>query len=527
MGSVYLARHAGEAGFQRLFAIKVLHEHLAEKASFVDMLRDEARIAARLHHPNVVAVVDLGTHRKDHYIVMDYVEGPSFSNLWKRSEARLPRELSVSIIIDTLDGLHAAHILKDEHGRDLHLIHRDVSPSNILVGIDGIARITDFGIAKAESRITSTQPGTRKGKLQYMSPEQVEDDMPIDHRTDIWSVGVMLWNVLTGERLFSTDSDSGTIEAILFDEIQPPSTTDANPPEFFDEVVMRALERDPEKRYASALEMGDALRKIIAENNLMSSRQVLAGWVERLFGEDLERRRAEIRKVLQRRSITPITSEHSQVTLLPSLPSPPSFIPIDKMNSSSFSISGNGDIDTAESSIPELWMAARSRKKYLLLSLLLIATILTGVLIIFYYRSTQPSIEVTNLEPEKTEEEQPSSPPAIKQPDLSPVSVSTSQPSEPQSETPQPINKAPEKSFSSKVAEHKDDGYQKNRRFQRRNRIAKRSTTPDLIIPEDDLIHDPTPEPQSISAPESKPSSEPSATPSSDYEFEKNPYIMH
>lgn len=321
MGTVYLARHAGEAGFQRMFAIKVLHSHLEDEATFVDMLRDEARIAARLHHPNVVAIVDLGSHGRQHYVVMDYVEGPSFATLWKRSADKRPLALMLSILIDTLDGLHAAHALKDDDGADLNLVHRDVSPQNILVGVDGVARITDFGIAKAGSRISSTQPGMRKGKLQFMSPEQVKDEGPIDRRTDIWATGVVLWSMLAEGHLFRGDTDAATVHNILVKDIVPPSQSRAKPPEFFDPVVMKALARNPDDRYSSALEMADALRRLAIENGLVGSRHDLSQWVEETFKEELERRRQAIREVVRKRSGTPDLSDYSQVTVLPSLPS--------------------------------------------------------------------------------------------------------------------------------------------------------------------------------------------------------------
>src|SRR5689334_3881475 len=198
MGTVYLARNAGEGRFQRLFAIKVLHPHLASDTAFIDMLGDEAHIAARLHHPNVVPILDLGKEGDLHYVVMEYIEGPALSTLLKRSPDHRPPELVVAIVIDALEGIHAAHTLEDDEGKEIRLVHRDVSPPNILVGSDGIGRITDFGIAKAEARISSTRPGMRKGKLQYMSPEQIRDGDMVDHRTDIWAVGAVLWNALTG-----------------------------------------------------------------------------------------------------------------------------------------------------------------------------------------------------------------------------------------------------------------------------------------------------------------------------------------
>jgi serine/threonine protein kinase len=321
MGTVYLARHAGEAGFQRLFAIKVLHAHLAEEAGFVDMLRDEARIAARIHHPNVVAVVDIGTQGESHYIVMEYVEGPSFATLWKRSRDNRPLDLIVSVMIDTLEGLHAAHTLTDEDGQPLHLVHRDVSPQNVLVGVDGVARITDFGIAKAESRIASTMPGTRKGKLQFMSPEQIRDPEKIDHRTDVWAAGVVLYSLLTGEHLFRGENDAATVHNVIGKEVPTPSARGEKPPEVFDAIIAKALDRDVSKRFSSALEMADSLRKAAVEAGFLGSRQGVAKWVTATFAEELESRRGAIRETTRRRTGPSELRDYSQVTVLPSLPS--------------------------------------------------------------------------------------------------------------------------------------------------------------------------------------------------------------
>jgi serine/threonine-protein kinase len=321
MGTVYLARHAGEAGFQRLFAIKVMHAHLAEDGDFVDMLRDEARLAARIHHPNVVAIVDLGNQEDLHYVVMDYVEGPPFGTLIKRSGPEPNLERILTVVADTLEGIHAAHILTDEDGNDLHIVHRDVSPQNILVGVDGVARITDFGIAKAETRIASTRTGTRKRKLAFMSPEQITNDELVDKRADIWAAGVVLWTALAGKNLFRAEGDAATMHNVLTKEIPLPSTVGRKPPAFLDSVVMRALQRNPEDRYATALEMADALRMVAAKNDLQCSRQTVASWVNELFTEELALRRKAIRTAARRREEQQELNEASQINVLPAIPS--------------------------------------------------------------------------------------------------------------------------------------------------------------------------------------------------------------
>jgi serine/threonine protein kinase len=252
MATVYLGRMEGEAGFQRLFAIKVLHPHLADDAEFVGMLLDEARIAARLHHPNVIPIVDLGAQDDAHYVVMEYVEGCSlWALLTKYRDTRPPRVI-IPIVLDSLSGLHAAHRLTDDDGSPLNLIHRDMSPQNVLVGADGTTRITDFGIARAESRIHSTRPGEVKGKIPYMAPEQIGGGT-VDSRADIFAVGTMLWSALTGRRLFfDPNNEASTMTNILFMDIPPPSKVGLRPPSAFDSICLRALERDPDKRFSTA-----------------------------------------------------------------------------------------------------------------------------------------------------------------------------------------------------------------------------------------------------------------------------------
>jgi eukaryotic-like serine/threonine-protein kinase len=321
MGTVYLARHAGEAGFQRLFAIKVMHPHLAAETDFVDMLRDEARIAARIHHPNVVSIVDLGTIDDIHYVVMEYVEGPSFGTLLKRTGDRILPAHVVAVMIDALEGLHAAHTLQDDEGGEIHLVHRDISPQNILVGADGIGRITDFGVAKAETRISSTRPGVRKGKLAFMAPEQIKEGDNIDRRADIWAAGVVLWVALTGRHLFKGESDAATVLALLTKDIPPPSTHGHKPPAAFDEIVLRALNRDPGQRFESALEMADALRKVAAASGHTCSKHDVAKWVGQVFGEELALRRQAIREAAANRDEADRFSEASQIGTLPALPS--------------------------------------------------------------------------------------------------------------------------------------------------------------------------------------------------------------
>jgi serine/threonine-protein kinase len=296
MGNVYLARRRNQSGLQRLFAVKAMHPLLSADHDFANMFLDEAHIASRLHHINVVGIVDLGRYAGRLYLVMDYVEGPTLAQLLGTSAER-PPSLICSILIDMLHGLQAAHGLTNESGERLDLVHRDVSPSNILIGTDGVARLTDFGIAKARLRRTSTSPGVRKGKLCYSAPEQITRPGEEDSRVDVFAAGIVLWNSLTGTRLFDGDNEAAVILSVVNKPIPPPSTVGRRPPRCLDEVCLRALERDPARRYQTAAHMADDLRRVTRENNLVAGPEQVAEWVAVLFGEELERRRAAVRAI--------------------------------------------------------------------------------------------------------------------------------------------------------------------------------------------------------------------------------------
>lgn len=291
MASVYLARTQSDFGITRLHALKVLHPHLSGLQEFIDMLMDEAKIASRLHHPNVVSTVDLGRDGDRYYMVMDYVEGVALDRLLRRQAGVRPPELIIPIVIDALRGLHAAHELQDESGQPLRLVHRDVTPGNVIVGVDGNARIADFGVAKARARVTKTNPGIVKGKAGYVAPEVILG-REIDGRADVFSMGVLLWNALTGETLFDTDDLASTLTSLLKKEIPPPSTVGLQPPSIFDGPILGALHRDPRLRHESALEMAHALSDALAMHGKRVEREDIGAWVLDSFGAQLQKRKA-------------------------------------------------------------------------------------------------------------------------------------------------------------------------------------------------------------------------------------------
>jgi serine/threonine protein kinase len=299
MASVYIARAQGVAGFERLVAIKVLHPHLAYEQEFISMFLDEARLAARIRHTNVVPTLDISDSPGDGYfLVMEYIEGDHFGALLgqaARSGDCLPRPFVFRVLVDALHGLSAAHQLADEDGKPLKLVHRDVSPHNILVGTDGIARLTDFGVAKADVRMASTRAGQFKGKLSYMAPEQASTS-ETDQRSDLFSVGIILWESLTGRRLFKGETNAATLNKLLNESVLKPSAfgTDLEP---FDAVVMKALSRNPEHRFQTADEFGEAIDDAAGRTGISKTRDV-AEVVRSLNAEKLRDERSRLREAI-------------------------------------------------------------------------------------------------------------------------------------------------------------------------------------------------------------------------------------
>src|SRR5687768_2767748 len=245
MATVHLGRLLGPVGFSRTVAIKRLHPQFAKDPEFVTMFLDEARLAARVRHPNVVPTLDVVASQGELFLVMEYVQGESFARLLhvtKSTGKRVPRDIVCSVLASVLHGLHAAHEAKSERGEPLGIVHRDVSPQNILVGVDGIARVLDFGIAKAASTTSgeSTATGIIKGKVPYLAPEQLEGD-PATKLTDVYAASVVLWEVLAGHRLFQGEDDGQTLRKILGMTVEPPSRYNPSVPVAIDEVVLKGL----------------------------------------------------------------------------------------------------------------------------------------------------------------------------------------------------------------------------------------------------------------------------------------------
>lgn len=297
MGVVYLSVRLEPDGTRRPVAVKALHAHLADDPEMIASFVDEARIASRIVHPNVVRVEDVEMVGEQLVIVMEYVEGVALAMLLKNVRARdavLPVPVVRRIVHDALVGLHAAHELRDDARAPLGVVHRDVSPHNLLVGADGLTRVSDFGIATATGRVASTRTGGGvKGKLQYLSPEQVYRK-PLDRRADVFAVGTVLWECLTGRRLFSAGTEGETLAMVLREPIPPPSGHRAEVPLELDEICLRALERDPERRFQSAGDAADAL----AEGE-MASREDVGMLVAQAAPSSLAARREVLSQALR------------------------------------------------------------------------------------------------------------------------------------------------------------------------------------------------------------------------------------
>lgn len=270
MATVHLARAVGVGGFERLIAIKVMPPDVAHDSSFVAMFLDEARLAARVRHPNIVGTIDVQESDDGLFIVMEYVEGPSVTALLKELDKKdkpLPIPMTLRVMIDALIGLHAAHEQTGPGGEPLNIVHRDISPQNILVGIDGHAKITDFGVASAEARLASTQDGSVKGKVAYMSPQQIRAER-VDRRADVYAAGIVLWEMLTQQRLFTADNPGAIIYAAMNGAPQSPCQVNPAIPQSIDEACMRALKIEVAERYPTALEFAQALERAAHESGV-------------------------------------------------------------------------------------------------------------------------------------------------------------------------------------------------------------------------------------------------------------------
>ncbi len=290
MAQIYLARQTGLEGFEKLLVVKRILPHLAENQDFVRMFLDEARIAARLNHPNVVQIFDLGSQDGSYFIAMEYIHGEDVRRVWKRGANRgrtLPLPLVCRVMMDACAGLDYAHKKADAAGKPLGIVHRDISPQNILVTFEGGVKVVDFGIAKAADQATVTRSGVLKGKYSYMSPEQARGEK-LDRRSDIFALGIVLHELLTGHRLFKRTNDIQTLNAVTECKVPPPSALNPEVPSDLDRLVLKALARTPDQRFEDAAELQLALEEWLISHQLASSSALLATYMQELYADRIE-----------------------------------------------------------------------------------------------------------------------------------------------------------------------------------------------------------------------------------------------
>jgi len=296
MAEIFLARQEGMEGFEKTVVIKRILPALTRSEGFVTMFLNEARLASQLTHPNIVQIYELGRAGENHFIAMEYIFGRDMARIIPKAAALgipFPEVYALRIAASVCEGLYYAHQKTDAWGNPLHIVHRDVTPENIFVSFDGMVKVLDFGIAKARGQVGRTQIGEIKGKVAYMSPEQCLGQ-PLDQRSDIFSLGVVLYEWLTGYRLFTGDSEVAVLKSITDGKIYGPSYFKPGIPAAVEEVVMRALEKDRERRYASAWDMQRDLEKAMGEFPFRPSSIHLSNFLKQLFAGELDEERARL-----------------------------------------------------------------------------------------------------------------------------------------------------------------------------------------------------------------------------------------
>ena len=298
MAEVFVAKAFGVEGFERIVAIKRILPTMAEDAEFIQMFIDEARISVLLNHPNIVHIHELGKHDHSYFIAMEYVSGRDLRAIlefYRRRNELMPVSQAAYITAKICEGLDYAHRKRDARGQELFIIHRDVSPQNIIVGYEGDVKIIDFGIAKAANRSQKTQAGILKGKFGYMSPEQVRG-LPIDRRSDIFALGVIFYELLTGEKLFVGESDFSTLEKVRHADVPSPATYNASIPPSLERIVLKALAREADDRYAWASEMQEDLQLFLRTEGKAYARKELSDFATQSFANEWSKEQERLRK---------------------------------------------------------------------------------------------------------------------------------------------------------------------------------------------------------------------------------------
>src|SRR5262245_41520796 len=302
MATVWAARQRGTRGFNKTVAIKTMLPALSDDPQFEQMFLDEAALAAKIHHPNVAEILDLGEQDEILYIVMEWIDGEAVSVLTKalrKNRAQIPLRLSLRICIQAAAALHAAHELRDENDQHLMLVHRDVSPQNILVTYDGIVKLVDFGVAKAVGRAGGeTTAGQLKGKVPYMSPEQARGGT-VDRRTDVFAMGIVLYKLTVGVHPFLGESDMVTMRNIIMRPVLSPRMKNPNFSPELEQVLMKCLQKDPERRYQTVADLDRAIDRVLAVTGASVVDDDVGAFVRAVMGDRGPKRRAALRDAVR------------------------------------------------------------------------------------------------------------------------------------------------------------------------------------------------------------------------------------
>lgn len=298
MAEVFRGKMAGVEGFERLVALKRILPNIAADPDFVEMFVDEAKLAVQLQHANIAQIYELGKEDDTYFMAMEYVSGVDLRSMWDRARHRnrlLPIAMSCHVMQKVCEGLDAAHRKKDAQGNEISLVHRDVSPQNILISFEGEVKVIDFGIARAANKVSKTQAGVLKGKFGYMSPEQVRGT-DLDNRSDIFACGVVLYELLVGDRLFLGESDFSTLEKVRNVEMVPPTRLNKNLSPHIERIVMKALAKGREDRYRWASEMAEDLQRYLFTTNQPFARTDLQRYMQQHFKEEITKERSRLDK---------------------------------------------------------------------------------------------------------------------------------------------------------------------------------------------------------------------------------------
>ncbi len=291
MAEIFLARQEGLEGFEKTICIKRIRPHLSSQPNFVRMFLNEAKLAAQLNHPNIVQIYDLGRINESYFIAMEYISGRDMSRIIPKGEKKeipFPMIYALKIASNCLEGLYYAHTKTDAYGNPLNIVHRDITPENVLVGFNGTVKIVDFGIAKASTQLEQTRAGEIKGKLSYMSPEQAMGQQ-LDARSDIFALGAVLYEWITGYKLFTGENEMAILKSIIDGKIYPPSYFKEDVPEAVEKILMKALAKDREDRYQSAWEMQFDVDTFVAASQFTPSNIHLANFLKQIFDDEMQR----------------------------------------------------------------------------------------------------------------------------------------------------------------------------------------------------------------------------------------------